>query len=162
MSTILRLVAALIVLVGAFGTVFFLGMRARWSPVLTAVKKMNRNVTNPLQMKKAGTPGAYAGIIRHVGRSSGTPYETPFTPIPADDDFLFMLPYGTSPDWLKNVTAAGSAELVTEGVTYAVDNPRIVDTEAAMPFLSERDQKTANLFNMEDFLLVHNAGTIDA
>ena len=71
---------ALLVAVAAIGAVFAIGMRTKYPPVTTAVRRMNRKVMNPRAMKTAGTPGAYAGVIRHVGRRSGTEYETPIGP----------------------------------------------------------------------------------
>ena len=56
--------AGLIILLLAF--VF--GMRAKSPVVLRAVRRFNRRFMNPGQMKTAGTPGAYAGVIRHVVR----------------------------------------------------------------------------------------------
>ncbi len=161
MSMFLRLVAAVVVLIGAFGAVFMVGMRNQWSPVLNGIKRVNKAFFNPMQMKSAGTEGAYASIIRHVGRTSGTPYETPIGSQRTSDGFLVMLPYGTSPDWLKNVRAAGTAELVHEGHTYAIDDPRIVGYDEASPFLSTKDRKTAKRFGMDSFLMLHNAGTVD-
>ena len=36
-----------------------------------------------LLVDDAGTPGAYASIMHHVGRTSGDPYETPVVAVPA-------------------------------------------------------------------------------
>ena len=57
--------------------VFVLRMRGRSPRVLNAVRRVNRAIVNPRQMRSAGTPGAYASVIRHRGRTSGRPYETP-------------------------------------------------------------------------------------
>jgi hypothetical protein len=64
---------------------FMLGMRARSRPLLDAVRRFNRAVSNPRQMQSAGTPGAYASVIRHTGRSSGRPYATPVGAVAAED-----------------------------------------------------------------------------
>ena len=109
MTTVLSILGALVVAALVLGAAFILGMRAKFSPVVTTVRQVNKRVFNPMQMKNAGTPGAYAGVIEHVGRNSGASYETPIGFFPIDDGFLVALPYGTSPDWLKNVRAAGHA-----------------------------------------------------
>jgi hypothetical protein len=70
---LLGMILVLVVL----GGLWFLGMRGKWPVVLDFQRKVNRRVFNPRQMRSAGTSGAYAGIVRHVGRSSGRPYETP-------------------------------------------------------------------------------------
>ena len=123
---LLIVVSALVAGLAVLLLAFVLGMRAKSPFVLGAVKRFNRRFVNPAQMKTAGTPGAYAGVIRHVGRRTGRLYETPVGPFPTDDGFVIALPYGTSSDWVKNVLAAGSATLVTEGQTYEVDRPAVV------------------------------------
>ena len=52
-------------------------------------------------MRTAGTPGAYAAIIRNRGRISGRDYETPVGAVPIDDGFLVALPYGSRASWLQ-------------------------------------------------------------
>jgi len=114
-------------------------------------------VMNPRAMKTAGTPGAYAGIIRHIGRTSGTEYETPVGPFATEDGFVIALPYGTSPDWLKNVLVAGSAVIVHEGETYAVDRPEIINAAAALDYVPPGEQTSLRIFNVDEFLSVHLA-----
>ena len=147
-------VGALLVAVAAIGVVFAIGMRTKYPPVTTAVRRMNRKVMNPRAMKTAGTPGAYAGVIRHVGRTSGTEYETPIGPYATDDGFVVALPYGTSPDWLRNLIAAGSAVIVHDGETYVVDHPEIVDSTAALDDVPPSEQTSLRVFNVTEFLRV--------
>jgi deazaflavin-dependent oxidoreductase (nitroreductase family) len=110
---------------------------------------------NPRQMKTAGTPGAYASVIRHEGRTSGRPYETPVGAFVTDDGFVIALPYGSDPDWLKNVMAAGSATLVHEGGTYRVERPELVPTSAAAPYLPVKEQRNLRMFAVDQCLRVH-------
>ena len=139
--------------------VFVLGMRAKWPPVLKAVRGLNRRFVNPRQMRTAGTPGAYAGIVRHVGRRSGAVYETPVGPFPTDDGFAIALPYGTTSNWVKNVLAAGSATLVTEGRTYEVDRPELVPVGEIADVLPPGERRSLRLFRVEHALRVHSAGS---
>ena len=148
------LVAGLILVLLAF----VLGMRARSPMVLRAVRRFNRRFMNPKQMKTAGTPGAYAGVIRHVGRRSGRVYETPVGPFATDDGFVIALPYGASSDWVKNVLAAGSATLVTEGQTVEVDQPEIVPLGDVVDFLPSKERRNLRLFRVEQALRVHRRG----
>ena len=46
------------------------------------------------------------GIVHHVGRRSGRPYETPVLLTPIDGGFLIPLTYGPDRDWVRNVTAS--------------------------------------------------------
>jgi len=148
------LVAGLILLLLAF--VF--GMRAKAPVVLRAIRRFNRRFMNPRQMKTAGTPGAYAGFVRHVGRRSGRVFETPVGPFATDDGFVIALPYGTSSDWVKNVLAAGSATLVTEGQTVEVDQPEIVPLGDVVDFLPSKERRNLRLFRVEQALRVHRRG----
>jgi hypothetical protein len=74
-------IAGLILTVLALWVVFALAMRAKFPPVLTAIRRINRAVTNPRAMETAGRPGAYASVIQHLGRTTGTAYETPIGPL---------------------------------------------------------------------------------
>lgn len=150
MPAIIAVVGAL----GALGVVFLLGMRGKWEPVQAAVRRMNKRFMNPGQMRSAGTLGAYAGIIRHRGRTSGSAYETPVGIERTEDGFVIALPYGTSADWLKNVLAAGEAELVHEGETHRVDRPRVVGAEEAGGYFTEGERRTFRLMAVDDFLLL--------
>ena len=94
MTSILKVLGALVLAIVAVGAALLIGMRAKFTPVVNAVKQVNKRFLNPMQMKTAGQPGAYAGIIEHVGRTSGKHYETPIGPFPIHDGFLVALPYG--------------------------------------------------------------------
>ena len=134
---------------------FVFGMRAKSPVVLRAVRRFNRRFMNPRQMKTAGTPGAYAGVIRHVGRRSGRVYETPVGPFATDDGFVIALPYGTSSDWVRNVLAAGSATLVTEGQAYEVDEPEIVPLGDVIDVLPSKERRNLRLFRVEQAMRTH-------
>src|SRR5262245_41774971 len=106
---------ALVALAAASAFLFILvAMRSKSPVMLRQVRRFNREVTNKMQIKNAGGPGAYASVIRHRGRNTGKTYETPIVPFATDDVFLISLPYGPDTDWCKNILAAGTATLVTE------------------------------------------------
>jgi deazaflavin-dependent oxidoreductase (nitroreductase family) len=138
--------------------VFMLAMRSKSPPVLKAVRRFNRSFTNPRAMETAGQPGAYASVIRHVGRTSGTAYETPIGPFPTDEGFVIPLPYGTTPDWLKNVQLAGSATIISEGTYHQVDDPQIIDAEQALSSIPHESQRSLRWFNVDEFLIVRRVG----
>ena len=118
---------------------------------------MNRAVMNPRQMKSAGTPGAYAAVIRHVGRNSGREYETPIGITPYQDGYVVALPYGRETDWLKNLMAAGTATIVYEGETITVSRPRLVPIETLRHAFSPADQRAHRAFGVSDCLLLHRS-----
>jgi deazaflavin-dependent oxidoreductase (nitroreductase family) len=148
-----RLVGRLLLAVGAIGIVFVVGMRTKSPLVLNPVRRAGR-ASKRFVLKSSGTPGGIASVVRHVGRTSGTPYETPVSAVPTDDGFAIALPYGPNTDWLKNVLASGSATVVHEGGTYPVDRPEVVPMSVAAPIFSPSDQRTHRLFGVDECLLV--------
>lgn len=149
-----RTVTFLVVAVVAAGATFLLGMRTKSPLVLDAVRRFNRAVMNPRQMASAGTTGAYASVIVHHGRSTGTRYETPVVAEPTDDGFVIALPYGSRADWVKNVLASGSATIVDNGETWVVDRPELVPMATVEHHFPPDDQRTHRLFGVDQCLQV--------
>lgn len=139
------------------GVVFVVGMRKKSPPVLRAVRRMNRAVFNPKQMETAGTPGAYAAIVKHVGRTSGTEYETPVGAVATGDGFVIALPYGTKADWLQNVLAAGKATIVHDGETHEVAEPEVLPIRDAAEYFSEKDRRAHSVFGVHQALRLRRA-----
>jgi deazaflavin-dependent oxidoreductase (nitroreductase family) len=154
---IARLIAGVLLVLVATGIVFVAGMRAKSPLVLDTVRRTSRAM-KPLALKSAGTPGAYASVIRHVGRTTGRAYETPVGAVATDDGFVIALPYGPNTDWLKNVLASGSATIVDEGDTYDVDRPEVVPMAAAGRFFSSQDQRAHRVFGVDQCLRVRRLG----
>ncbi len=135
----------LIGLAAAAGAVFVLGMRKKSPRVQRAVRRVNRAFWNPRAMETAGTAGASASVIHHVGRRSGAEYHTPIVPVKVDDGFVVALPYGTRADWVQNVLAAERATLTHEGRTYHVDEPTLMAIDrTGVEF--DRAERTAQRF----------------
>jgi len=151
------LAGALFVGLVAIALVFLLGMRAKSPLVLSPLIGLQRAIINPRQMRSAGTPGAYAAVIRHRGRTSGRPYETPVGAVAADDGFVIALPYGSRANWLQNVLANGSATIVHEGHTYAVDQPEIVPMQVAQAHFTAGDQRSFRWYGTDQALRVRRA-----
>jgi hypothetical protein len=151
---LVRLVTAALLAAVALAAVFVVGMRTK-SPVVTdRVRRFNRAVTNPRVLRSAGTPGASASVIRHVGRVSGRSYETPVGPHAVGDDFVIALPYGPGADWVRNVLTHGTATLVHEGRTVPVHQPEVVPTTLVVADLPPSEQRTLRLFGVGECLRV--------
>jgi deazaflavin-dependent oxidoreductase (nitroreductase family) len=105
-------------------------------------------------MRSAGTPGAYASVIRHRGRASGRSYETPVGVVAADDGFLIALVYGSRTNWLRNVLASGSATIVHEGQTYEVDQPEVIPMHAVAARFTSSDQQGFRMLGVDQVLRV--------
>lgn len=72
---------------------------------------------------------------------------------------VVALPYGTTPDWLKNVTAAGSAELVFEGETFGVVDPEVVPASETNAHASQVDRFLQRLYGVDQALLLTRVDT---
>ena len=152
-----NVVLAVLAVVAGLVSVFLVGMRRKSPPVVDAVRRFNKAVSNPKQMATAGTPGAYASIIEHVGRRSGATYRTPIGTQAVPDGFLVTLPYGTRADWVQNVLAAGQAVVTADGETVPVDHPEILSAADVADQLPPNEQRLLKLFNVEQFLRLRRA-----
>jgi deazaflavin-dependent oxidoreductase (nitroreductase family) len=148
------LVGALFVGVAAIALLFLLGVRAKSPLVLKPFIGLQRMVINPKQMRSAGTPGAYASVIRHRGRTSGQPYETPVGVVATDGGFLIAIMYGSRTNWLQNVLASGSATLVHEGQILEVDRPELVPMQAVAARFTSSDQQGFRVLHVTQALRV--------
>jgi deazaflavin-dependent oxidoreductase (nitroreductase family) len=151
------LIGAAVVLLG----LLVAGMRWQLAPVLDAVRRTNRAVTNPRVMRTAGTGETQTSVIAHVGRTSGRRYETPVDVIPtATGGLLIALPYGTRADWLRNVLAAGSGTVVTQGERVDVDRPTIVATADVAGQIPAKTLRTLRLFGVSQCLHLERAESV--
>jgi deazaflavin-dependent oxidoreductase (nitroreductase family) len=73
-------------------------------------------------------PGA--SVIQHRGRKSGKPYETIVTAYRKGGTLAIALAHGKT-DWVKNVLAAGEADLRFNRRTVHLTNPRILPAGSA-------------------------------
>jgi deazaflavin-dependent oxidoreductase (nitroreductase family) len=138
----------------AIALVYLLGMRAKSPLVLMPLIRLQRGFINPRQMRSAGTPGAYAAVIRHRGRTSGRQYETPVGVVADDSGFVIALVYGSRVNWVQNVLASGSATIVHEGQTYGVDQPELIPMQAVAARFTGGDQQGFRLLRVDRALRV--------
>lgn len=134
-----------------------LSMRWKWGPGLRFVRRLGRDVFNRAVLRTAGGPGVSTHVIRHRGRRSGTAYRTPIGLSPTGDGWLVMLPYGRTSDWLKNVLAAGEAEIEVDGDVQAVTDPRVVTRTDVAHLLSRGERTVAAVFGVDDVLMLRRA-----
>lgn len=158
---ILGIAGALILTMAVVGLVFVLGMRTKSPLVLGAVIWLTKHVFNPIGMKTAGQPGAYAARIIHRGRTSGRMYETPVGAVATADGFLISLPYGLKSNWLRNVLASGSATLVHEGHTYQVDQPEMIPLQSVEKAFGSSDQTMNRIFGLTEVLRLRRVEEVE-
>jgi len=64
-------------------------------------------------------------VIRHRGRKSGKTYETAISAYRKGNSVAIMLAHGKT-NWVKNILAAGEADILLGGRDLHLVNPRIV------------------------------------
>ncbi len=129
------------------------------APLLNALRTSNRYLLNPLMLRRAGHRNRYAAAIKHTGRRSGKQYTTPVVAERITDGFVIPLPYGTSVDWLQNVRAAGRATILSQGESYDVVQPEIIDAATALPLLSAQRRRTFQRVGIDGYLRVKDQPT---
>src|SRR5262249_37911821 len=117
-------------------------------PLNRAIRRFNRNVYNPLAMTVAGLGHSPYSVIKHIGRKSGRPYETPVIAHAVDDGFIIALPYGDDVDWCRNILAAGVCTTARGGGGHRVDAPPILDPSRALPELPRALPVVFRLFGL--------------
>jgi deazaflavin-dependent oxidoreductase (nitroreductase family) len=115
---------------------------------------INKRVFNPGQVRRGKYP-----VITHVGRSSGTRYQTPLDAYPTKNGYVLVARYGPESDWVRNVLAAKTATLRIGGEDHKLRSPRLVSLEEALEALAV-DELPADFAKAEDFILMDQSQTV--
>ncbi len=106
--------------------------------------------------KRVFNPRAIAGgkwpVLTHIGRSSGTTYQTPMDAHPVDGGYLFVLVYGSGSDWVQNVLAAGHAQLRIDGEDRDLTTPRLFGQDEAFDALPAEVARPPKVLRITEFL----------
>ena len=92
---------------------------------LQAMRPFTTRVVNPILRRVAGRL-PWFGVIVDRGRRTGREYRRPLNVFRRGDSYVFALTYGSDTQWVKNVLAAGSCDLVTRGRTVRLVEPELV------------------------------------
>lgn|SRR5690349_9467430 len=129
----------------------FAGVRRGWFWVL-------RNTLNRATVRAARRGRGPFSLIRHTGRRTGRPYETPMLLIPYGDGFIAELTYGPSVAWYRNVVAAGGrCTVLHKGVTYRIEAVRTCDPDVGRRAFGRPAALVLRLLRRRDFRLLHAA-----
>jgi deazaflavin-dependent oxidoreductase (nitroreductase family) len=83
---------------------------------------------NPVARRMARYLPTFA-IVKHRGRKSGKPFETVVNAYRKGNVFAILLGHGNT-DWVKNVLAAGEADLRLQGQDVHITDPRVLPAGA--------------------------------
>lgn len=116
-------------------------------PMPSFMRYVTKHVFNPAATAKGTRP-----VLVHVGRTTGTVYETPLDAHRVDGGYLFVLVYGSRSDWARNILAAGHARLRVDGTEVALTAPRIVGFDEADAALADHVARPPKLLRVTEFL----------
>ena len=116
------------------------------------IRIFNKYVTNRLLRVFAHLSLGPFAIIRHVGRSSGKPYETVIWVWPLGEGFVIALTYGSKVDWYRNMSAAGGGAVLWHKRVYIVGKPEPIDLETALPAFPALFRPIFRRAGMQDFV----------
>jgi deazaflavin-dependent oxidoreductase (nitroreductase family) len=110
--------------------------------------RINKRVFNPRQIRKGEYP-----VVTHIGRTSGTSYQTPLDAYPTETGYVLVARYGPESDWIRNIMAAGTATIRIEGEEHELDSPRLASQTEALDSLVA-DEPPPDFTKAEDFVLM--------
>src|SRR5215218_6592203 len=94
-------------------------------PLPRRLAKFNRIATNRVFGPLARFLPGFA-VVSHVGRRSGTGYRTPVNLFRHGDGYVIALTYGADSQWVRNVLAAGGADIESRGRRLHLVDPEVV------------------------------------
>jgi deazaflavin-dependent oxidoreductase (nitroreductase family) len=126
------------------------GIRRGWLWLL-------KNTLNRATTRAARSGHGPFSLIRHTGRKTGKPYETPLLLAAHGNDFIAELTYGPQVAWYRNVVAAGQCTVLSKGVEYRIDAIRPCDPEVGMRAFGYPAALVMRLLRRHEFRLLHVA-----
>ncbi len=112
---------------------------------------------NPATMRLARTGHGPFSLVRHVGRKSGTIYETPLIVARVPDGFVAELTYGPEVSWYRNIVAAGRCVIIFRGAEYRIDRIESCTAAEGLAAFGNPRQLVLKLLRRHDFRLLHEA-----
>ena len=124
-------------------------------PLPRRLAKFNRVVTNRVLGPPARHVPGFA-VVSHVGRRSGRAYRTPVNLFKSGDDYVIALMYGADSQWVRNVLAAGGADVETRGRRLHLVGPDVV-RDPARSLVPKPARVPMGLANVDEFMLLKRA-----
>ncbi|MFN8531323.1 MAG: nitroreductase family deazaflavin-dependent oxidoreductase [Anaerolineae bacterium] len=113
-----------------------------------------KHFVNPMTRRIAKSKHGPYALVRHVGRRSGTPYETPVRIAPIEGGFVIELTYGFGVDWYQNVIAAGGCTIVWHGHDYPIRHIEPIDAQTGREAFAFPVNWVMHAANMQHFVKV--------
>jgi deazaflavin-dependent oxidoreductase (nitroreductase family) len=127
------------------------GLRRGWLWLL-------KNTLNRATTRAARSGHGPFSLIRHTGRKTGKPYETPLLLAAHRDGFIAELTYGPRVAWYRNVVAAGRCTVLYQGVEYQIDAIEPYDPELGRRAFGYPAALVLRLLRRHEFRLLRVSG----
>ena len=125
-------------------------------PLPRRLAKFNRVVTNRVLGPLARYLPGFA-VVSHIGRRSGRTYRTPVNLFRRGDGYVIALTYGAESQWVRNVLAAGGADVETRGRHLDLTAPEVI-RDPARSLVPKPVRVPLRLADVDEFMLLKRAG----
>ncbi len=116
-----------------------------------------KNTLNRATTRAARSGRGPFSLVRHVGRKSGTLYETPVILARVSDGFVAELTYGPQVQWYRNIAAAGGCVVVFQGAEHRIDRIEPCSSAAGLDAFGLPAALVLKLLRRGDFRLLHES-----
>ena len=99
--------------------------------LLPLLRPLIKRVINPQTLRAVARGESNYAVVYHVGRRSGSSYQTPVEAYRTAEGMFILLPYGPITDWCRNVLAAGQCTVTVDGQHLALSAPEVVPASVA-------------------------------
>jgi deazaflavin-dependent oxidoreductase (nitroreductase family) len=121
-------------------------------PLPRRLAKFNLVVTNRVLGPFARYLPGFA-VVSHVGRRSGRTYRTPVSLFRRKDGYVIALMYGADSQWVRNVLAAGGADIETRGRRLHLAGPEMV-RDPTRSLVPKPVRAPLRLTNVDEFMVL--------
>ena len=121
-------------------------------PFPNRIRYWNKVGVNRLMRRIARLPFGPFCLVEHVGRRSGTTYQTPIVAVLHGNSFIVALTYGTHADWYRNILAAGGCRIYWHRQWYDIGQIVPVSKDDAMATFPIWLQVFVTVIRVKDFI----------
>ncbi len=116
-----------------------------------------KHTLNRLTSRIARSGRGPFSLVRHVGRVSGTTYESPLILAAVPEGFVAELTYGPEVNWYRNIVAAGGCVVVHAGAEHRVTAIEPCDRDTGLRAFGYPRALVLRLLRRHDFRLLRTA-----
>jgi len=111
-----------------------------------------KHTLNRVTTRAARGRGGPFALVKHVGRKSGKPYETPIIVQPIEGGFVIELTYGPEVDWYRNVVAANGCRILYHGTEHVIEGLEPLSAAEGIAAFTPGQQRILRLLRRDHFV----------